>query len=59
MKKTSVKTENKDLKKRYNDVFPALKEVVMQKRALLNCVKADGFTLHSYLRQRALLKVKK
>lgn len=59
VKKTSVKTENKDVKKRYNDVFPALKEVVMQKRALLNCVKADGFTLHSYLRQRALLKVKK
>lgn len=55
VKKTSVKTENKDVKKRYNDVFPALKEVVMQKRALLNCVKADGFTLHSYLRQRALV----
>lgn len=55
VKKTSVKTENKDVKKRYNDVFPALKEMVMQKRALLNCVKADGFTLHSYLRQRALV----
>ena len=55
VKKTLVKTENKDVKKRYNDVFPALKEVVMQKRALLNCVKADGFTLHSYLRQRALV----
>ena len=55
VKKTSVKTENKDVKKRYNDVFPALKEVVMQKRALLNCVKADGFTLHNYLRQRALV----
>ena len=58
VKKTAVKTENKEVKKRYNELYPALKELVMQKRALLNCVKTDGFELHSYLHQRALLNAK-
>ena len=58
VKKTSVKTDNKEVKKRYNDVYPALKEVVMQKRALLNCVKTDGFELNSYLRQRGQITLK-
>ena len=58
VKKTSVKTDNKEVKKRYNDVYPALKETVLQKRALLNCVKTDGFELNRYLRQRGQITLK-
>lgn len=53
--KTAVKTDNKDVKKRYTELYADLKEQTMQKRALLNCVKDDGFELQSYLRQRALV----
>lgn len=55
VKKTAVKTDNKDVKKRYTELYTDLKEQTMQKRALLNCVKDDGFELQSYLRQRALV----
>lgn len=55
VKKTAVKTDNKDVKKRYTELYTDLKEQTMQKRALLNCVKDDGFELQFYLRQRALV----
>lgn len=55
VKKTAVKTDNKDVKKRYTELYADLKEQTMQKRALLNCVKDNGFELQSYLRQRALV----
>lgn len=55
VRKTTVKTDNKELKKRWADLFPSLKEIVMQKRALLNVVSADGFSLNEFLHQRALV----
>ena len=55
VKKTSVKTDNNDVKKRLDDLLPVLRETVMQKRALLNCVKDDGFRLRDFLHQRALV----
>ena len=55
LRKTTVKSDNKDVKKRYDELFQTLKEIVMQKRALLNYVKTDGFRLSAYLHQRALV----
>ena len=55
VRKTTVKSDNKDVKKRYDELFLTLKETVMQKRALLNYVKTDGFRLSEYLHQRALV----
>lgn len=55
VKKTAVKTDNKEVKKRFTELNAELKEVVMCKRALLNCVKDGGFELQTYLRQRALV----
>ena len=55
VRKTTVKTDNQELKKRWADLFPTLKEVVMQKRALLNTVRDDGFYLNDYLHKRAMV----
>ena len=55
IKKTTVKSDTPDVKKRWTEVFQNLKETVMQKRALLNTVKDSGFHLSDYLHQRALV----
>ena len=55
VRKTTVKTDNPDVKKRWAEIFQNLKETVMQKRALLNTVKDSGFHLSDYLHQRALV----
>lgn len=55
VRKTTVKTDTPDVKKRWTEIFQNLKETVMQKRALLNTVKDSGFHLSDYLHQRALV----
>ena len=53
VKSTDVKTETPDVKKQLAECKTTLKETVMQKRALLNSVKDDGFHLDEYLKKRA------
>ena len=55
VKNTDVKTDTPDVKKMTAELLAALKEIVMQKRALLNYVKDDGFILNDYLHQRAVV----
>lgn len=55
VKNTDVKTDTPDVKKLLAELLAALKEIVLQKRALLNYVKDDGFILNDYLHQRALV----
>ena len=55
VKATDVKTDTQDVKKLATELTVTLKELVMQKRALLNTVKDDGFHLNEYLHQRALV----
>ena len=55
VKTTEVKTDTKEVKKQMNELLATLKEVVMQKRALLNFVKDEGFQLNAYLHQRAVV----
>ncbi len=53
VKTTDVKTDTEDVKRQMAELLAMLKEVVIQKRALLNTVKDDGFHLNEYLQQRA------
>ena len=55
VKTTEVKTDTKEVKKQMTELLATLKEVVMQKRALLNFVKDEGFQLNTYLHQRAVV----
>ena len=55
VKTTEVKTDTKEVKKQMTELLATLKEVVMQKRALLNYVKDEGFQLNAYLHQRAVV----
>ena len=55
VKTTDVKTDTADVKKQLSELLATLKEVVMQKRALLNFVRDDGFHLNEYLHQRAVV----
>lgn len=55
VKKTVVKSDNPDIKKRLAETLQNLKEIVMQKRALLNTVAHSGFQLSDYLHRRALV----
>lgn len=53
IRKTSVKTDNQEVKKRWSELFPTLKETVMQKRALLKVVSDEGFAITPYLKRRS------
>lgn len=55
VKNTDVKTDTPDVKKQLAELLTTLKELVMQKRALLNYVKDDGFSLNEYQHQRAVV----
>lgn len=55
VKNTEVKTDTPEVKKMFTELLATLKEIVMQKRALLNFVKDDGFHLNEYLHQRAVV----
>lgn len=55
VKNTDVHTDTPEVKKMMTELLATLKEVVMQKRALLNYVKDDGFSLNEYLHQRAVV----
>ncbi len=55
VKTTDVKTDTPDVKKQMTELLAMLKELVMQKRALLNFVRDDGFHLNEYLHQRAVV----
>lgn len=55
VKNTEVKTDTPEVKKQFTELFATLKEIAMQKRALLNFVKDDGFHLNEYLHQRAVV----
>ena len=55
VKTTDVKTDTQDVKKQITELLATLKEVVMQKRALLNFVRDDGFHLNEYLHKRAVV----
>ncbi len=55
VKNTEVKTDTPEVKKMFTELLATLKEIVMQKRALLNFVKDDGFHLNDYLHQRAVV----
>ena len=55
VKNTDVKTDTPDVKKQVADLLTTLKELVMQKRALLNYVKDEGFSLNEYQHQRAVV----
>lgn len=53
IRKTSVKTDSQEVKKRWAELFPTLKETVMQKRALLKVVSDEGFAITPYLKRRS------
>lgn len=55
VKNTDVQTDTPEVKKMMTELLATLKELVMQKRALLNYVKDDGFGLNEYLHQRAVV----
>ena len=55
VKNTDVKTDTPDVKKQVAELLTTLKELVMQKRALLNYVKDEGFSLNEYQHQRAVV----
>lgn len=55
VKNTDVQTDTPEVKKMMAELLATLKELVMQKRALLNYVKDDGFCLNEYLHQRAVV----
>lgn len=55
VKNTDVQTDTPEVKKMMMELLATLKELVMQKRALLNYVKDDGFSLNEYLHQRAVV----
>ena len=55
VKNTDVQTDTPEVKKMMAELLATLKELVMQKRALLNYVKDDGFALNEYLHQRAVV----
>ncbi|MEE0669045.1 MAG: HRDC domain-containing protein [Prevotella sp.] len=55
VKNTDVQTDTPEVKKMMAELLATLKELVMQKRALLNYVKDDGFGLNEYLHQRAVV----
>lgn len=55
VKNTDVQTDTPEVKKMMAELQATLKELVMQKRALLNYVKDDGFSLNEYLHQRAVV----
>ncbi len=55
VKNTDVKTDTPDVKKQVVELLTTLKELVMQKRALLNYVKDEGFSLNEYQHQRAVV----
>lgn len=55
VKNTDVQTDTPEVKKMMTELQATLKELVMQKRALLNYVKDDGFSLNEYLHQRAVV----
>lgn len=55
VKNTDVQTDTPEVKKMMTELQATLKELVMQKRALLNYVKDDGFGLNEYLHQRAVV----
>lgn len=55
VKNTDVHTDTPEVKKMMTELLATLKELVMQKRALLNYVKDDGFSLNEYLHQRAVV----
>ena len=55
VKNTDVQTDTLEVKKMMAELQATLKELVMQKRALLNYVKDDGFSLNEYLHQRAVV----
>ena len=55
VKNTDVKTDTPDVKKQVAELQTTLKELVMQKRALLNYVKDEGFSLNEYQHQRAVV----
>lgn len=55
VKNTEVKTDTPEVKKQFTELLATLKEIAMQKRALLNFVKDDGFHLNEYLHQRAVV----
>ena len=59
VKSTKVTTDTQDVKKRFTEQHAALKEMIMQKRALLNYVKDEGFRLNDYLHQRATVLIGK
>ena len=59
VKSTKVTTDTQDVKKRFTEQQAALKEMIMQKRALLNYVKDEGFQLNDYLHQRATVLIGK
>lgn len=59
VKSTKVTTDTQDVKKRFTEQHAALKEIIMQKRALLNYVKDEGFRLNDYLHQRATVLIGK
>ena len=59
VKSTKVTTDTQDVKKRFTEQQAALKEMIMQKRALLNYVKDEGFRLNDYLHQRATVLIGK
>ena len=55
VKNTDVKTDTPDVKKQVAELLTTLKGLVMQKRALLNYVKDEGFSLNEYQHQRAVV----
>lgn len=55
VKNTDVQTDTPEVKKMMTELLATLKELIMQKRALLNYVKDDGFGLNEYLHQRAVV----
>lgn len=52
--KTTIKTDNKEVKASVNELFGNLKEVAQQKYFLLNHVSNNGFKLSDFLHKRAL-----
>lgn len=54
---TSLQTDNKEVKKRTADNFNTLVEVLQMKQRMLSFVIKQGFTLHTYLRAKAMAAI--
>lgn len=55
VRNTDVQTDNKELRRRMDDILSSLKEELSLKRQLLEYVKRNGFSVGGYLRRKSVI----